>query len=112
MISPLSPLPKAKIQAPIKLIKTPSNCLLLVENFQTKEPTRITKIGIIELMIPAMLLLISVSAIGNKNIGIKLPESATKTSHFKCRFGNSFIFEMAKGISTIPEIKTRKAPTS
>ena len=100
------------MQAPVKLIKTPSNCLFVVENFQTKDPTIITNIGIIELMIPAMLLLISVSAIGNKNIGTKLPESPTMMSHFKCLFGNSFILESAKGIRTIPEIKTRKAPTS
>ena len=110
--SPLPPPPKASMQAPKKLTKTPSSCFLVVENFQTNEPTIITNIGIIELMIPAILLVICVSAIGKRNIGIKFPETAAIMSYFRCFLGNCFILETAQGISTSPEINTLKAPTS
>ena len=56
--SPLSPPENAEIQAPEKLIATLIKCLLVVENFQKRDPAMITKMGIIELIIHAMLLLI------------------------------------------------------
>ena len=77
---------------PEKLIRIPKICLEVVFVFQNNAPTIIVKIGIIEFIIPAMLLLTLVSAIGKRNIGIKLPAKAAKKSHFSCFFGNFFLF--------------------
>ena len=71
-----------------------------------------TNMGIMELIIPAMLLLTLVSAIGNRNIGMKFPVTAAKMSHFKYFRGNFLIFKIAIGNNKIPAIKTRKAQTS
>jgi hypothetical protein len=52
-----------------------------------------------------MLLLTLVSAIGNKNIGIKFPAKAASKSHFNCFIGKFFQFKIAIGDNKIPEIR-------
>ena len=96
---------------PEKLIRIPKICLEVVFVFQNNAPTIIVKIGIIEFIIPAMLLLTLVSAIGKRNIGIKLPANAANISHFICFFGNFFLFRIAIGDKKTPEINTLSAPT-
>ena len=84
----------------------PKICRGVVLVFQNAAPTKITKSGIVELIIPAILLLTLVSAIGNKNMGIKFPQSAAIMSHFRCDLGNFLMFNKAIGESKTPEIRT------
>ncbi len=79
---PVSPVAKVRIQVPVKLIITPINCLLVVSIFQINKPIMMIKIGNKEFIIPAILLETFVSAIGKRNIGIKLPETAARINHF------------------------------
>ena len=79
--------------------------------FQNAAPTIITKSGIVELIIPAILLLTLVSAIGNMNIGIKFPQSAAIINNYRCDLGNFLMFNKAIGESKTPEIRTLSAPT-
>ena len=100
------------MQTPEKLITVPMTCCFVVLVFQNSAPRIMTKIGITELMIPATALLISVSAIGNRNIGIKFPQAAATKRYFSCFLGNFLMFIIASGIRRTDAMAIRKLPTS
>ena len=98
--------------APIKPMDIPNTFIHLVFVLNSKTPNNKVKRGVNEFNIPVSELLITVSALVNKNAGIKFPKTPIPKNPFQC-FKNIFLkWTNNKGDKNTNAIKILNAATS